>query len=88
MDKLIQDYITRISEDDIKSFATSNGVSLENKDVSLIYYHIKNNWRTILYGNPRVVLDDLKAKLKPEQYQRIENLYIQFKNRYSNFLRH
>ncbi len=88
MQRLIEDYIKKINTDDINKFAVKNGVFLNEDETDLIYYHVKNNWKTILYGNPREVLDDLKSKLSLNQYTKIENLYLNFKGRYNNFLRH
>ncbi len=88
MQRIIEDYIKKIDLSDINNFALKNGVFLNDDEVNLIYFHVKNNWKTIIYGNPREVLDDLKNKLSENQYQKIENLYIYFKNRYNSFLRH
>lgn len=88
MDRLVQDYINRLTITDLEKFALSNGITLNEFELNLIFDNVKNNWRTVIYGNPRGVLDELKSKVNPVQYQKIENLYIQFKNRYSNFLPH
>ena len=68
--------------EDVNNFALKNGIILKDKEVKVIYDHIKNNWRTIVFGNPRGILDDLKEKLDSTSYQKIESLYIYFKNRY------
>ena len=87
-EKLISEYISKITMEDINSFALKNGINLNDKELEIIYNHVKNNWRTIVFGNPRGILDDLKEKLDSTSYQKIESLYIYFKNRYSNFLYH
>lgn len=83
-EKLINEYINRLTIDDISAFATKNGVSLNEEELNIIYNHAKNNWRTIVFGNPREILDDLKNKINPFSYQKIESLYVYFKNKYSN----
>ncbi len=87
MDKLIQEYIKNLSINDVKTFAVKNNVFLNDNEINLIYYHITNNWKIILYGNSEEVFNDLKSKLNPTQYNQIESLYKKFKNRYSSFLR-
>lgn len=82
MDKLIEEYVNRMSLEDINNFARKNGISLNEEELNLIYNHIKNDWRTIVHGNPRGILDNLKSKLSEESYNKIEQFYIQFKNRY------
>ncbi len=81
-EKLINEYVNRMSLEDVNNFALKNGIILKDNEIKLIYDHIKNNWRTIVFGNPRGILDDLKEKLDSTSYQKIESLYIYFKNRY------
>ena len=42
--------------------------------------YIKKDYKTIIYGNVRGVLDEIKAKVKLNTYNKIENLYLRFKN--------
>ena len=79
---LIQEYIDRMTLEDVNNFAINNGIFLKEDELSLIYNHIIKNWRTVVYGNPRPILDDLKKNLDNTTYQKIETLYIQFKNRF------
>ena len=81
-ERLISEYINRMTLDDVNNFAVKNGIILKDEEVKLIYNYIKSDWRTIVFGNPRGILDDLKEKLDSTSYQKIESLYIYFKNRY------
>lgn len=83
---LIKEYINNISYEDVISFASNQGITLTNEETEIIYDNIKNNWRTILYGNARGILDDLKSKLKPATYNKIEELYVSFKDKFNNHL--
>ena len=85
-DFLIKQYITNLTYGDINNFASANGVTLNNDETEVIYNNIKNNWRTIVYGNPRGILNDLKEQLEPNTYNKVEELYISFKDRFQNFL--
>jgi len=84
-EKLISEYVNRMNLDDVNNFALKNGINLSNEELSLIFNYIKNDWHTIVFGNPRAILDDLKNKLNTNSYQKIESLYVYFKNRYSSF---
>jgi hypothetical protein len=84
-EKLISEYVNRMTIDDVLNFATQNGVSLNNEELNIIYEYAKKQWRTIVFGNPRKILDDLKVKINPISYQKIESLYVYFKNKYSDF---
>jgi len=84
-DKLINEYVSRMNIEDVRKFAIKNGITLSEEELNIVYNHAKNNWRTICFGNPRAILDDLKRKINPFSYQKIESLYIYFKNKYNNF---
>lgn len=81
-EKLISEYVNRMTIDDVNNFALKNGIILKDDEIKLIYDHIKKNWRTIVFGNPRGILDELKNKLDNNSYQKIEALYVYFKNLY------
>ena len=83
---LIKNYISRLTTNDITEFSKKHGIELNEEEIKLIEQHIRKDWHTIIYGNPRPILDNLKQKLKQPQYQKIENLYIEFKNKYKNYL--
>ena len=81
-ERLISEYVNRMTLEDVNNFALKNGINLKDNEIKLIYDHIKSNWHTIVFGNPRGILDDLKEKLDSTSYQKVESLYIYFKNRY------
>ena len=84
--KMIEEYISKLSIDDVNAFALKNGIELKNNELETIYNHIKNDYKTILYGNPKPILEDIKQTTSSDTYQKIENLYIKFYNKYKNYL--
>ena len=78
---LISEYVNRLKKDDITNFALRQGIVLENDEVDIIYDYIKRDYKTFIYGNPRPILDEIKTKVRPLTYNKIENLYQQFKNK-------
>lgn len=83
---LIKNYISKLTLTDIDEFAKKNGIELNEDELRLVEQHIRKDWHTIIYGNPRPILDNLKSKLNNLQYKKIENLYIEFKDKYENYL--
>lgn len=83
---LIKNYISRLTINDIDDFAKKHGIELNEQELRIVEQHIRKDWHTIIYGNPRSILDNLKTKLNNLQYKKIENLYIDFKNKYENYL--
>jgi len=78
---LLEQYINRIKKEDINNFALKEGVSLEEYELDIIYNHVKKDYKTIIFGNARSILDEIKNEVKPFTYSKIENLYDRFKNR-------
>jgi hypothetical protein len=78
---LIKEYINRMTLKDIKDFALKEGITITDEENQIIFDYIKAYWRTFLYGNPRPILDELKMKLNEVTYNKIEQLYIQAKNK-------
>lgn len=76
---LISEYVKRITKDDINKFSLKQGVNLTKDELDIIYNYVKKDYKTVIYGNPRVILDELKTKVRPLTYNKIENLYEQFK---------
>lgn len=77
---LISEYVKRLKKDDIQKFALNQGISLDIDELDIIYNHVKNDYKTFIYGNPRPILDQVKTEVKPLTYNKIENLYKQFKD--------
>lgn len=84
--KLIEQYINKLNEEDIINFSNKNGIELTKEELKLVYNYIKNDWKTIIFGNPKPILEDIKSKIEPIKYQKIENLYYAFKTKYENYL--
>ena len=72
--------VKRIKKEDVYNYALKEGVTLEDYELNIIYDYIKKDYKTIIYGNVRGVLDEIKTKVKLNTYNKIENLYLRFKN--------
>ena len=86
IEKLIGEYVNRMTLNDVKNFAKENSINLKNKEAELIFQYIKNDWHTLVYGNPRPILDEIKNKMDLDTYHKAEKLYIHFKEKYQNYL--
>lgn len=82
---LISEYVNRMQKQDVNNFAIKQGITLDNEELDIIYNYIKNNYKTLIYGNPKVILEEIKYQVKPLTYSKIENLYMQFKDKIDNF---
>ena len=82
---LISEYVNRMQKQDVNNFALKQGITLDNEELDIIYNYIKNNYKTLIYGNPKVILEEIKYQVKHLTNNKIENLYMQFKDKIDNF---
>lgn len=85
IEKFIINYIEKIKKEDIIDFGLKYNINLNNTETDFIYENIKKNWRELVYGNPTPIFNELK-KISSSNYQKIEELYIEFKNKYKSYL--
>ena len=82
---LIEDYVRRLNIGDVERFALKQGIILDNEELTVVYEYIRKNYKTFIYGNPRDILMEIRGKVKPITYTKIENLYIKFKDKIDLF---
>ena len=82
---MITEYINKLKKEDINNYAQKQGIKLDKEELDIVYNYIKTNYKTILYGNPKDILLEIKSKVKPITYNKIENLYIKFKDKIDIF---
>ena len=84
--KLIDSYVYNMKKSDVYDFALKNGINLGEEELIYIYNVIKKEYQTIIYGNPDFIFADMKSKFSLETVTKAENLYLDFKMRYGNYL--
>ena len=85
-DKLLKNYINKLKKDDIKSFAINHNINLNNNELDIIYNTIKNDYETLLYDNPDKVFSNLKSKVSNDTYDKVINIFFEYKKKYDQFL--
>ena len=81
LDSMIEAAVIDLDHETIKNFALKEGITLKKDEIDIIYYYIKNHWKVFLNGNPDNYLNDLKEKLRPEVYMKLESLYLNAKKK-------
>ena len=82
---LIEDYVRRLNIGDVERFALKQGIILDKDELTIVYDYIRRDYKTFIYGNPKDILMDIKGKVKPLTYTKIENLYMRFKDKIELF---
>lgn len=86
VEKIISQYVNKITKNDILEFAKKKDIILDNDEVDFIFCEIKNNWKAIIFGDPSIVFNKLKNKTTLQKYGQIEQLYYEFKEKYRAYL--
>jgi len=82
----IEKYVKKMSINDVYKFAKKNNVELTDNEANVIFDAIKEDWETLVFGNHNVILDKNKNKLSFDLYNKINELIIEYKNKYSELL--
>lgn len=85
-DKLLKNYINNLKKEDINAFALNNNITLSNTELDIIYDTIKNDYSNLLYGNHDKVFEKLKSKVSTDNYDKIIDLFFEYKKKYAYFL--
>lgn len=85
-DRLIKNYINKLTINDINNFAYQNGILLNEYELDYVYKLIKNNWYILIYGDATNIFNELKSKVNNETYTKIERLYKNYKEKFKNYL--
>ena len=81
MEFILKEYVEKIREKDIKNYALKEGINLNDDEVKIIYMYIKNYWQVFYKGNPEELFLELKSKLSENAYNKIIELYIEYKRK-------
>lgn len=81
-ESFIKEYVKKISNDDIINFANKNNINLSNEEADTIKFYLKNEWETLYKGNPTKIFKEIKVKINDNAYQKILELYNEFKNKF------
>lgn len=83
---IIKHFINKLTLKDITNYCKNQNINLNDKELDYIYKIIKTNWYTIIYKNPIQIFKKLKENINPNEYIKIEKLFIESKNKYKNYL--
>lgn len=83
---IIKNYINNLKEEDIIYFANKNDICLNQSEINYIYKTIKSNYKTLLGNDYQCILNEASNYLKNDNYKKICNLYLDYRNKFKNFL--
>ena len=79
MNKLIiYKYIDRIRKIDIMNYGIKEGIELNDEEINLIYFYIKNRYMDF-FNNPDDVFREIEGNVRYNVYSKIIELYNKYK---------
>lgn len=79
----IKKYVDILTKEDILKFASLNDVKLSSNEVDIIYSVIKNEWKTIVFDDYKIILNKYKNNFSVEKLKKIEELILLYKNKFN-----
>lgn len=79
MNKLIiYKYIDRIRKIDIMNYGIKEGIKLNDEEINLIYFYIKNRYMDF-FNNPDDIFREIEGNVRDSVYSKIIELYNKYK---------
>ena len=79
--EIVKKYIKNITPQDIKNYASSINIDLNNNEVNILFNFLLKYYEELLNKNTKC-LEKLKPLLREDLYIKIVNLYEENKNKY------
>ena len=83
---IIENYINNLNKDDIVYFALKNNITLNDLELDYVYKTIKTKYKILLSDNYETIFLEGKNYLKPDNYKKICNLFLDYRNKFKQFL--
>jgi len=80
-EKIIRNYIYKMSVEDIKNFALKRNIELTTEESILIFKFLKNNYEELLRGNTDV-FEQIRPYIRGDVYQYGYHLYQDLYTKY------
>ena len=85
MKSLIKNYIDLLSIEKLKDFGIKNDIKLSDSELEYLLKLVQNNWEDIL-KNENKYLEQLKNNVSENNFLKIKELFLYYKNRYKCYL--
>ena len=83
---ILENYINKLTINDIILFSNRNNIPLSSKEISYIYNTIKHDYKTLLSDNYDEVFLKSQNYIGEEKLKKIYNLFLDYRSKYHNFL--
>ena len=85
MNILIKNYISKLSIDNLKEFSLKNNINLTDIELEYLLTLVKENFDDILVNEDKY-LNMVKDNINPNEFEKIKELFLYYKNKYKGYL--
>lgn len=78
---LIKEYISKLTEIDIKKYAKDYNINITDDECKVLYLYAKNYWKDFYKGEPKELINEIKEKLNPATFNRLYKIYKDAKSK-------
>lgn len=79
MNNIINNYVERLTKEDIIKFANMNNLRVTDNEINFVYSFIKNNYKTVLNNPNSFNLSLYRDKFSEDNYLFLDNLINKYK---------
>ena len=72
---------------DIFTFASKSNIKLSNEEAQFILSFLRSNWYSLLKNQDISILDKYKDNFSPENFRKIKDNLLLYKNKYGRLFR-
>ena len=83
--KIINNYLSKLTKDDITLYAFKNDIILNPKEVDYIYNILKNKYQILLSNNYEIIFKDATNYITNNNLKKLYNLYLDYRAKYINY---
>ena len=76
-----------LSLNDIFTFASKSNIKLSNEEAQFILSFLRSNWYSLLKNQDISILDKYKDNFSPENFRKIKDNLLLYKNKYGRLFR-
>lgn len=85
MKSLLKNYVEKLTLDQIREFGSKNGINISDTEYQFILDLVQGNFEDLL-TNENKYLSMIEEKINPEEFNKIKELYLKYKEKYKGYL--
>lgn len=86
MDNLIKNYISKLTKEQVTSFALMHNIVLSQPELDFTYDFIKANWQDIIKNYDTFNLEAYKNHYSSDNFEKIKILFKEYSEKFKPFL--